>query len=174
MRPIAFPEVLSLWLLFSQILIGARAYAVDDSCKPYNHQDKTEIIQSAMSAARNMAVNAGNRIVQPSSQNPGDNTRDVLFPRSDANTWGLIQGKTLPLCGYASEEWNLVFLLALVSGVEIWSNPFSVLCRKVSTVNHEHSLDGDVLWFDQSRHPHHILRGQQLRCQPQRWSKCLD
>lgn len=104
MRPIAFAEVLSVSLLFSQILLGAGPYAVDDSCKPYNGQDKTEIIQSAMSAARNMAVNAGNRIVQPESQNPGDNTREVLFPKSDANTRGLIQCMIPPLCRYASEE----------------------------------------------------------------------
>ena len=174
MRPIAFAEASSVSLLFSRILIGAGAYAFDHSRKPYNEQDKTEIIQSAMSAARNMAVTAANRIVQPRSQNPRDNTREVLFPLSDANSRGSIQGMTLPPCRHAYEKWSLISLLMLVYGVEIWSNAFTILCRKVSIANHEHSMVGNVLWFDQSRHPHHILRGRQLRCQPQRWSKCLD
>lgn len=131
MRPIAFAEVSLVSLLFSRFLIRAGAYAIDDSCKPYefDKKDKTQIIESAMSAAHNMAVNAANKIVRPETITYMDDTRALLFPKSTTDTWNLIQGMTLPLCRHAYEIRCLIFLLMLVYGVEIWSNPFPILCR---------------------------------------------
>ena len=91
--------MLTVLLLLSRFQIEAGAYAVDNSCKPYDNghdkQDKTETIKSAMAAARNMAVSAANRI-HHFDIDLLDNTKNLLFPKSTASDWNSIQGTSPP------------------------------------------------------------------------------
>lgn len=107
----------SILLLFVlRFLVGVGAYAIDDSCKSHatDQQDKTDIIKSAMSAARNMAVDAANTIIM---NNHLGNARDQLFKDSTPNHWYQIQGMILPMIHIYEIQFFTLFLM-FARGIE--------------------------------------------------------
>ena len=91
---LAAATVFSTLLLFHHLIASVQAYAIDHSCRPYSkdQQDKTALIQAAMTEAKQMMTNAATRVVNDHHFSPWDNSLISLWPDAEVQDVHSIAG----------------------------------------------------------------------------------